>query len=472
MGIRRQAKTHYRGIIEKNVNEGLYSMDYIMDNQLYLPEPPALTRADDRETELLKERKALRQQTHAEDLERTMRREQLKADLEELISCHDDPQSDDEEFLRQVDYNPRAMSRTQDFVNNIHEMIPQYPIPEDAEADEPILARPLPLREQPIPPPSTRQVTSVYRRSDYQDKEKEAFNDRINNRANEILGWTGGLQKSGAAGAKEDARSGAEFKGAAAQGQRAFAKEMEKLLTRAETLMATDEYEPPKMRFIPPNPINLDRNGNGSTYGSEYGGRGGGVDYSTRSFESPSDVAPRRRVVDEEIDNLFDRTAAKIQYKFDPENTKVPKERRTLVMSGNTSADMDFNWYKEKPLSKFSANNDNNGEEEGLTPLQRQIRATRMATDKAIEYYRDKTATISFADGIACDLEEKTHPEAFGLAAQSAMRAVDEEFKLSAKPRPDPPECASSWRRKRMEGADSTGMPKEVSAAEALPVPK
>ena len=59
-----------------------------------------------------------------------------------------------------------------------------------------------------------------------------------------------------------------------------------------------------------------------------------------------------------------------------------------------------------------------------------------------------------------------------GLAAQSAMRAVDEEFKLSAKPRPDPPECASSWRRKRMEGADSMGMPKEVSAAEALPVPK
>ena len=81
------------------------------------------------------------------------------------------------------------------------------------------------------------------------------------------------------------------------------------------------------MRFIPPNPINLDRNDNGSTYGSEYGGRGrgGGVDYSTRSFESPSDVAPRRRVVDEEIDNLFDRTAAKIQYKFDPENTKVCK---------------------------------------------------------------------------------------------------------------------------------------------------
>merc|ERR1719431_328449 len=171
-----------------------------MDNQLYLPEPPALTRADDRETELLKERKALRQQTHAEDLERTMRREQLKADPEELISCHDDPQSDDEEFLRQVDYNPRAMSRTQDFVNNVHQMIPQYPIPEDAEADEPMLPRPLPLRDQPIPPPSTRQVTSVYKRSDYADKEKESFNDRINNRANEILGWTGGLPRGGGGG--------------------------------------------------------------------------------------------------------------------------------------------------------------------------------------------------------------------------------------------------------------------------------
>merc|ERR1719383_445497 len=229
-----------------------------MDNQLYLPEPPALQKADMREMELLKERKQFRQQTHAEDLERTMRREQLKADLAELINCHDDPQSDDEDFLRQVDYSPRAMSRTRDFVNNVHQMIPQYPIPEDAEAEEPMLPRPLPLTEQPIPPPSTRQVTSMYRRSDYQDKEKESFNDRINNRANEILGWTGGLQKGSAAGAKEDARSGAEFKGAAAQGQRAFAKEMEKLLTRAETLMATDEYEPPKMRFIPPNPINLD----------------------------------------------------------------------------------------------------------------------------------------------------------------------------------------------------------------------
>merc|ERR1719383_265393 len=210
-----------------------------MDNQLYLPEPPALQKADMREMELLKERKQFRQQTHAEDL---------------------------------VDYSPRAMSRTRDFVNNVHQMIPQYPIPEDAEAEEPMLPRPLPLTEQPIPPPSTRQVTSMYRRSDYQDKEKESFNDRINNRANEILGWTGGLQKGSAAGAKEDARSGAEFKGAAAQGQRAFAKEMEKLLTRAETLMATDEYEPPKMRFIPPNPINLDAyNDGGSNYGSDYG---------------------------------------------------------------------------------------------------------------------------------------------------------------------------------------------------------
>merc|ERR1719259_714682 len=56
-----------------------------MDNQLYLPEPPALQKADMREMELLKERKQFRQQTHAEDL------------------------SDDEDFLRQVDYSPRAM---------------------------------------------------------------------------------------------------------------------------------------------------------------------------------------------------------------------------------------------------------------------------------------------------------------------------------------------------------------------------
>ena len=33
--------------------------------------------------------------------------------------------------------------RTQDFVNNIHEMIPQYPAPEDPEVEEPMLARPL-----------------------------------------------------------------------------------------------------------------------------------------------------------------------------------------------------------------------------------------------------------------------------------------------------------------------------------------
>merc|ERR1719431_2192427 len=436
-----------------------------MDNQLNLPEPPALTRADDRETELLKERKALRQQTHAEDLERTMRREQLKADLEELISCHDDPQSDDEEFLRQVDYNPRAMSRTQDFVNNVHQMIPQYPIPEDAEADEPILARPLPLRDQPIPPPSTRQVTSVYKRSDYADKEKESFNDRINNRANEILGWTGGLTRGGGGGGGGDAGNG--FSGAsAAEGQKAFAKEMEKLLTRAETLLASEEYVPPKMRRIPPNPIKLDaQNDTGSSYGSDYGGRGGGGGgaWSTRSFTPPESLPPRRKVVDEEIDNLFDRTAAKIQYKFDPENTKVPKERRTVVLSGNTSADMNFDWYKEKNQSKYTE------EEEGLTPIQRQIRATRMAVDNSINYYKDKTSTISFADGIACDMEEKTHPEAFGLAAEKAMREVETEFKLSVKPRPDPPETASSWRRKRNEDAVG-GIPKEVE--EVLPTPK
>lgn len=466
--IRRTAKTQYRGIIEKNVNEGLYDMDYIMDNQLYLPEPPALTRADAREMELLKERKASRQQTHAEDLERTMRREQLKADLEELISCHDDPQSDDEDFLRQVDYHPRAMSRTRDFVNNVHQMIPQYPIAEDAEAEEPMLARPLPLRDQPIPPPSTRQVTSVYKRSDYADKEKESFNDRINNRANEILGWTGGLTRA-TASARQEARSGGGASGAGgAEGQRAFAKEMEKLLTRAETLMATEEYVPPKMKRIPPNPIKLDaQNDAGSSYGSDYGGRGGGGrgggGWSTRSISPQESLFPRRKVVDEDIDNLFDRTAAKIQYKFDPENTKVPTERRTVVLSGNTSADMNFDWYKEKHVPKYTE------EEEGLSPIQRQIRATRMAVDNSISYYKDKTSTISFADGISCDMEEKTHPEAFGIAAQRALKDVETEFKLSVKPRPDPPESASSWRRNRMEGAN--GVPREVKTSEVLPPP-
>merc|ERR1719383_1167898 len=414
-----------------------------MDNQLYLPEPPALQKADMREMELLKERKQFRQQTHAEDL---------------------------------VDYSPRAMSRTRDFVNNVHQMIPQYPIPEDAEAEEPMLPRPLPLREQPIPPPSTRQVTSVYRRSDYADKEKEAFNDRINNRANEILGWTGGLTKRAAGhdAADEETRSSGGgdrgFRAAANEGNRAFAKEMEKLLTRAETLMATEEYVPPKSRRIPPNPIKLDAyNEGGSTYGSDYGGRGGGGGggggWSTRSFSPPESLPPRRKVADEDMDDLFDRTARAINYKFDPDNTEVPKQRRTLVMSGNTSADMDFNWYKEKPMSKFTE------EEEGLSAIQRQIRATRMAVDKSIEYYRDKTSTISFADGISCDMEEKTHPEAFGLAAQKAMKDVDSEFKLSVKPRPDPPECANSWRRKRMDGAED-GIPKPVAAAEVLPTPK
>merc|ERR1719383_835125 len=407
-----------------------------MDNQLYLPEPPALQKADMREMELLKERKQFRQQTHAEDL---------------------------------VDYSPRAMSRTRDFVNNVHQMIPQYPIPEDAEAEEPMLPRPLPLTEQPIPPPSTRQVTSMYRRSDYQDKEKEAFNDRINNRANEILGWTGGLTRSNAGNEETRSVVGGGGGKAAAEGQRAFAKEMEKLMTRAETLMATDEYVPPKMRRIPPNPIKVDAyNDGGSNYGSDYGSRGGGGGgggWSQRSYSPPESLPSRRKVADEDLDNLFDRTAQKIQYKFDPDNTEVPKERRTLVMAGNTSADMDFNWYKEKPMSKFTE------EEEGLSPIQRQIRATRMAVDKSIEYYRDKTSTISFADGIACDLEEKTHPEAFGLAAQKAMKDVESEFKLSVKPRPDPPECASSWRRKRMEDAEG-GVPKEVSSAEVLPTPK
>ena len=82
-----------------------------------------------------------------------------------------------------------------------------------------------------------------------------------------------------------------------------------------------------QMKFIPPNPIKVDyQNDGGSSYGSEYGGRGrggGGGGWSTRSFSPPEAMPPRRKVVDEDIDNLFDRTAAKINYKFDPENTKV-----------------------------------------------------------------------------------------------------------------------------------------------------
>ena len=91
------------------------------------------------------------------------------------------------------------------------------------------------------------------------------------------------------------------------------------------------------MKFIPPNPIKVDNlNDGGSSYGSEYGGRGrggggGGGGWSTRSFSPPESMPPRRKVADEEIDNLFDRTAAKINYKFDPENTKVMTEELKIL---------------------------------------------------------------------------------------------------------------------------------------------
>ena len=89
-----------------------------------------------------------------------------------------------------------------------------------------------------------------------------------------------------------------------------------------------------QMKFIPPNPIKVDNlNDGGSSYGSEYGGRGrgGGGGWSTRSFSPPESMPPRRKVADEEIDNLFDRTAAKINYKFDPENTKVKTEELKIL---------------------------------------------------------------------------------------------------------------------------------------------
>ena len=61
------------------------------------------------------------------------------------------------------------------------------------------------------------------------------------------------------------------------------------------------------------------------------------------------------------------------------------------------------------------------------------------------------------------------HPSFPGMAAEKAMRDVEAEFKLSVKPRPDPPETASSWRRKRNEDAIG-GVPKEVE--EVLPTPR
>ena len=50
-----------------------------------------------------------------------------------------------------------------------------------------------------------------------------------------------------------------------------------------------------------------------------------------------------------------------------------------------------------------------------------------MAVDKSIEYYKDKTSTISFADGISCDHEEKTHPEAFGENVVPIWMAFEEK---------------------------------------------
>jgi len=359
-------KKKYKHLIEDNVQSGLYSMQYILDHKLYLPEPPALMDAELRAAGKIK---TIGNETEVFDV-RDMRAH-LSRNVEKMQKLKDaagDHLQDDDvllynslkagEKIRMVDetplYDPASKPKFTRFDKGArpeeHHLGP-FVAKIHARADELLQLQP-PMR-------------STYRLEPEIDEELNARKEekkQLMKKSEEITQ------------------------------RHLYTAEIAAITLKAEDILGRPHYMPREIRKVPPNPF-------------------------SQAMASKAPKGTKERIIyDEEIEDLLNKAEEKISYRFNAKD--IHKKPKTILVMGGNEENTEFNWYTERLNNKFSA------EEKKLTRIQRKVRASHRNVQDSVGDFKDKTSILSLANGLAYQKDDKVHPDGMGNVAKQ-LEAVD-----------------------------------------------
>jgi len=373
-------KKKYKHLIEDNVKDGLYSMEYILEHKLYLPEPPAIADAELRAAGQIK---TIAKDTEVFDVKDTKvhqkrnlhRMDKLRKSvgnflLDDDVLLYNSLKAG--ERIRLVDETPyfAALSTPRysqfDFGQKADEQqLGPFAAKISARADELLKLHP-PMRS------SFRLEPELDKQLDVRKEEKK-----------QIM-----------AQAEENTL------------RHIYSAELGALTEKAEDLLTKPTYMPKVVVGVPQNPFKTDEP----------------AEPKHPFSKRPPNEKNKKVVRDEEIEELLSEAEAKIAYiKSNPKDF-VRKPRSMLVVSGE-GEDAKCQWYVERINNRFAA------ERQGkkLTKFQRNLQSVnRSVNDGAIDY-SNKAMFLSLANGLTYEKEDKIHPEAFDRGTKQLVASMSRD---------------------------------------------
>lgn len=347
-------KKKYKHLIEDNVKSGLYSMEFILEHKLYLPEPPAIVDADLRGAGHIK--------TIGKDTEVFDMRDQ-RAHLER---------------------NAEKMEKLRKNVGNFM-LDDDVLLFNSLKSGEKIRM----VDETPLFNPITKPKYSQFQVGTKGDETTLGpFVANINKRADEIIKLQPPKRSSyrlepeldRELNARKEEKKQLIAKSEAATQQHIHFAELQALTLKAEDLLIKPTYMPAKPHLgVPRNPFpKEDRNAN----------RKG------------------KAVRDEEIEELLRASEDKMaSIRSDPKDF-VRKPRTKMVAEGE-GEDTKIMWYTERINNRFA------GEGKRLTKFQRNLKSVQRSVDDDVMDYTNKSTFLSLGNGLTYEKEDKIHPESF-----------------------------------------------------------
>jgi len=371
-------KKKYKYLIEDNVKDGLYSMEYILEHKLYLPEPPAIA---DAELKAAGQIKTIAKDTEVFDVKDTKAHQKRNAQrMDKLRKNVGDFLLDDDVVL----YN-------------------------SLKAGERIRL----VDETPYFAPVS---TPKYKQFDFGQKADEQqlgpFVAKINARADELLKLHPPMRSSYRLEPELDKQLNIrkdEKKQIMAQAEEntlrhIYSAELAALTEKAEDLLTKPTYIPKVVVGVPQNPFKSDEPEEPK------------LPFTAR----PPNEKTKKVVRDDEIEELLSAAEAKMAYiKSNPKDF-VRRPRSMLVVTGE-GEDAKCHWLAERINNRFSA------EEKKLTKVQRDVRSVNRTVTNGFVDYTNKAMFLSLANGLTYEKDQKIHPEAFDRSTKQMFASLSRD---------------------------------------------
>lgn len=361
-------KKKYKQLIEDNVKSGLYSMEYILEHKLYLPEPPAIVDADLRAAGQIK----------------TIGKETEVFDVRDQRA--------------HLDRNVEKMEKLRHNVGN-------YLLDDDVllfnslKSGEKIRM----VDETPLFNPSTKPKYSQFDVGARPDESQLGpFVAKINKRADEICKLQPPMRSAyrlepdldRELNARKEEKRQLVAKSEQATQQHLHFAELQALTQKAEDLLIKPTYMPKKLHpGVPVNP-----------------------------FPKEDKLANKsgKTVRDEEIEELL--LAAEDRMAFIKGGPKkfVMKPRTTMVTEGE-GEDAKIFWYTERMNNKFAS------EGKRLTKFQRSLKSVQRSVHDDVLDYTNKSTFLSLGNGLTYEKEDKIHPEAFDRVTKELVASLSRD---------------------------------------------